>query len=314
MLTRRHIRVKVMQAIYALQKQQPDNLLAIESFINKSSQGMYQLFLLLLSLLVQVQKEAQENLRKNKNKYLATTAEKNPNLKFVNNRVLKLIATRTNLSENLEKYELSNFNSDDKYVSLLLYKILESTTYKHFMSNGLDSFQDDKDFIKTLYKKVIAPNDSLYEYLEEKNITWLDDFPLVNTIIINTLSQLKPYPTNFFSLPELYKDIQDRQFAISLFRNTTDNQEAIIKEIAAKTPNWDKDRIAAIDRILLQMAITEFRYFSSIPVRVTINEYIEIAKEYSTPKSSLFINGVLDRLVKQYSKEGILNKSGRGLM
>lgn len=275
---------------------------------------MYQLFLLLLSLLVQVQKEAQENLRKNKNKYLATTAEKNPNLKFVNNRVLKLIATRTNLSENLEKYELSNFNSDDKYVSLLLYKILESTTYKHFMSNGLDSFQDDKDFIKTLYKKVIAPNDSLYEYLEEKNITWLDDFPLVNTIIINTLSQLKPYPTNFFSLPELYKDIQDRQFAISLFRNTTDNQEAIIKEIAAKTPNWDKDRIAAIDRILLQMAITEFRYFSSIPVRVTINEYIEIAKEYSTPKSSLFINGVLDRLVKQYSKEGILNKSGRGLM
>src|SRR5690606_16683517 len=156
--------------------------------------------------------------------------------------------------------------------------------------------------------------EKLYEYIEDKNLTWLDDLPTINTTILKLLRKAKPSnPDNHF-IPKLYKDSEDKQFAIDLFRKTLLNRTSLNKEIELKTQNWDSDRIATVDFVLLQMAICELKNFPSIPVKVTINEYLEIAKEYSTPKSSVFINGILDKLVKEYEEAGNLNKIGRGLV
>jgi N utilization substance protein B len=153
----------------------------------------------------------------------------------------------------------------------------------------------------------------IYSFLEDSRLTWLDDLPLVNTMIQKQLRQLRD-TDNQLLVPKLYKDIEDKDFAINLYRKTILNYKELTTEFKDKTPNWDPERIAEIDTIILRMAICEILKFSSIPVKVTINEYLEIAKEYSTPKSSIFINGILDNISKNYEKEGKLNKIGKGLL
>ena len=150
--------------------------------------------------------------------------------------------------------------------------------------------------------------------MEDRNLTWLDDLPTVNTTILKLLRKAKVNASENYFTPKLYKDSEDKQFAIDLLKKTLLNRTAIGKEIEQKTKNWDPDRIANVDYVLLQMAICELKNFPSIPVKVTINEYLEISKEYSTPKSSIFINGILDKLVKEYEASGELKKVGRGLM
>ena len=165
-----------------------------------------------------------------------------------------------------------------------------------------------------MFKKIIAPNEKLYNYYEDKKLTWINDYPLVNTAVLKTIRSIKQ-DTTVFVLPEMYRDEEeDSQFAKDLFRKTLKYNPELQEEIEGKTPNWDSERITLIDAILLRMAICELLYFSSIPVKVTINEYLEIAKEYATPKSSGFINGILDNIVKDYKSTNRLNKSGRGLM
>src|SRR5690606_3450406 len=192
--------------------------------------------------------------------------------------------------------------------------IASSDLYKTYLQTRTSDFREDKEFIVDVFKDIIAPNEKLYEYIEDKNLTWLDDLPTINTTILKLLRKAKPSnPDNHF-IPKLYKDSEDKQFAIDLFRKTLLNRTSLNKEIELKTQNWDSDRIATVDFVLLQMAICELKNFPSIPVKVTINEYLEIAKEYSTPKSSVFINGILDKLVKEYEETGTLNKMGRGLV
>ena len=182
------------------------------------------------------------------------------------------------------------------------------------MKTRVSDFKEDKEFIIDVFKDIIAPNTKLYEYIEDKNITWLDDLPTINTAILKLLRKVKSTSPEHHFTPKLYKDLEDKQFAIDLFNKSLLNRRVISKEIEAKTKNWDSERIANLDYVLMQMAICEIKHFSSIPVKVTINEYLEIAKEYSTPKSSIFINGILDKIVKEYESEGVLKKIGRGLM
>jgi N utilization substance protein B len=160
---------------------------------------------------------------------------------------------------------------------------------------------------------VLAPNEKLYDYLEDKRLTWLDDLPLVNMTVLKRLQKMKPSSPESSLLPELFKNEDDKTFGPELLSRTVGNDEFLTEEITKNTPNWDKERIADVDMVLIKMALCEFLKFPSIPVKATINEYLEIAKEYSTPKSSIFINGVLDKLVKEYSKNNTLKKTGRGL-
>ena len=314
MLNRRHIRIKVMQIVYAFKGSESDDLKVLERFLLNSMDSMYDLYLLLLSLMVEVNYKALDYLEKSQKKHLATQEEKNPNRKFVKNEVLKIIRQNVHVKEQLEKRNVNNWKLDDEYVDVIFRELISSDFYKSYMSNELSSFDEDKQFLIDFFKKVVAPNEKLHEYLEDKNITWMDDLPVVNTAIAKLLRKVKPEPSTYYFTPKLFKDSEDKEYAISLLKKTILNSTAFSKEVEGKTQNWDKDRIANIDFVLLKMAICEFTRFPSIPTKVTINEYLEIAKEYSTPKSSVFINGILDKLVKEYELKGTLNKSARGLM
>ncbi|XMO85517.1 transcription antitermination factor NusB [Algibacter sp. AS12] len=314
MLNRRHIRVKVMQTMYAFKGSESDDFSKDQKFLLFSIDNMYNLYLLLVSLLIEVQKRAESDLKKKQNKHLATKEDIDPNRKFVNNKILNLLRDNLPLADQLKAHNINNWDLDSEYVDLIFKDILASDLYKAYMQTRVSDFKEDKNFIVDVFKDIIAPNEKLYDYMEDKNLTWLDDLPTVNTTILKLLRKVKEaMPENYFT-PKLYKDIEDKQFAIDLFKKTLLQSTAINKEIDLKTKNWDTDRIATVDFVLLQMAICELNNFPSIPVKVTINEYLEISKEYSTPKSSIFINGILDKLVKEYEASGKLNKIGRGLM
>ena len=303
-----------MQSIYAMLQSKNTDLDKEDKFLSTSIDNMYHLYLILIGLLIEIRQKSETRIDISKKKYLATNEDINPNVKFVNNMVLKMLQENTMLKHELERKKLNNWKDDNEYVDIIFEDILQSEYYIEYMKITTSSFSEDKKFIIDIYKNVIAVNDKLYDYIEDKNLTWLDDLPLVNTLIIKVLKKLKIESNPSHFLPKLYKDEDDIQFSKDLLKKTVLNDEKLQAEIDGKTPNWDTDRIAEIDSILLKMAICEFLNFPSIPVKVTINEYLEIAKEYSTPKSSIFINGILDKLVKEYGDKKMLNKSGRGLI
>jgi N utilization substance protein B len=314
MLNRRHIRIKVMQTLYAFRGTESDDLKKDEKFLLHSLNSMYDLYLLLISLLIEVNKKAEDYLEKSQKKHLATQEEKNPSRKFINNELILLLKNNELIKTEIEKRKLNYWNLDFEYVDIIFKAILESSIYKDYMNEKTKSFHNDKEFIIEIFKTVIAPNDKLYDYIEDKKLTWIDDLPIVNTSILKLFRKVKPDVIDSFFTPKLFKDEEDKAFAIELFQKTLLNTSKFNKEIAVKTINWDSERLAKMDTVLLQMAICEFQKFPSIPVKVTINEYLEIAKEYSTPKSSNFLNGILDKIVKEYQSNGEHSKVGRGLI
>ncbi|MDT0688701.1 transcription antitermination factor NusB [Salegentibacter sp. F188] len=314
MLTRRHIRVKVMQSLYAFHQSQNDRLATEEKFLKKSMDEMYDLYLLQLNLFVEIRGKAEKFLEKSQQKHLATQEDIDPNKKFLDNKVIQILDENEHLRQAIEDHKITHWKRDDEYVTIVWEEIKNSEIYEEYMETRNSSFKEDKDFVIAIFKQIIAPNEKLYEYLEDKKLTWLDDLPLINTAILKMLQKLKETSADSLKLTKLFKSPEDKEFAIELFRKTYLSDEVLSKEMLGKTPNWDKDRIAEVDMVLIKMAICEFMKFPSIPVKVTINEYLEIAKEYSTPKSSIFINGILDKLSREYKTEGKLNKMGRGLM
>lgn len=314
MLNRRHIRVKVMQSIYAMHQTGSDQLEKEEKFLLYSVENMLDLYLLMLSAVIEIRQKEQEYQEKARTKHLATAEEKNPNKKFIHNAIFNMLAENQSLLQAIEYRKINNWKLNDDYILLLLDEIKKSDLYAAYMKNRVNKFEEDRDFALNLFTDLIASNDKLYDYLEDFKLTWADDIPVVNTQIIKQLKAIKSDKDQTFQVPKLYKDEDDRAFAVDLFRKTVLNENDFVKFYENKTPNWDTERIAEIDTIILKMAICEFLKFPSIPVKVTINEYLEIAKEYSTPKSSIFINGILDNLVKEFQTDGKLNKTGRGLM
>ena len=313
MLTRRHIRTKVMQCIYASKHSNQGNLKNQEVFLNKSMQDMFDLFIVNLNLLTNIQKRAKEFYKQSQKKHLATEEDKSPNLKFIENRLIKKLISSNSLDKINHQKKLDIWALDDEYPALLWEDIRKSDLYSEYLNNEEDSYNADKTFLIKIYQEVIAPNDKLYEYFEDHKLTWIDDLPIVNTNLIRFLKHV-PKNTKDLRFPDLFKNEDDYDFALSLLQKTLLNEDEFSKDIVKNTQNWDKDRIADLDFIMMIMACAELTRFSSIPIKVSINEYLEIAKDYSTPKSSNFINGLLDKIVKQYKSENRLNKTGRGLI
>lgn len=309
MITRRHLRTKVMQALYAQQLDPTDNLATGESWILKSSQDFYLLYITLLDLFRELhscgyalyEKNTKKHLQENKN-------ETNP--KFFSNKALLVLCDNEVLAAQSKKYKLKYWKNHDEYVRLVWDEITASTLYNDYLKTETTSLEDDQDFLVDLFTKVIVPFERLGEFMEEVNISWVDDAPLANTIVRNSLKRIAE-PNSIITV--LYKDEEDRKFSLELFRKVALNKAELIDEIKGRTPNWDSGRIAELDFTLLLMALAELLYFPSIPVNVTINEYLEIAKEYATPKSSMFINGILDRVVKDMTKEKRIHKNIRGM-
>jgi N utilization substance protein B len=264
-------------------------------------------------MLVSLRDQAENFLVVSQKKHLATELEKNPSKTFIDNKVISLISSNEKFKDLIKKRNLNFWKNDSEYVSIIFNELKEKDWYINSISKNDTSFLDDKDLVIKIFKEIIAPNDKLYEYLEDKRLTWLDDFPLVNTLILKMLQKISDKNIHSILIPEVYKNNEDRDYAIQLFQKVILNDDELSKEIDGKTPNWDKERIADLDMIILKMGISEFVHFESIPVKATINEYLEVAKEYSTPKSSIFINGILDKIVKDLKEAGKLNKIGRGL-
>ncbi|MFB0904077.1 MAG: transcription antitermination factor NusB [Nonlabens sp.] len=311
MLTRRQLRIKVMQAVFSFQRQGPEDLKDLEKFINSSMTQSYTLFLYMTQLLVKIHEVAVDKHTK-KQQRISKSVEHNPSRQLIDNRILLKLRESEVLKDALKQRNLSPWELDSKYVENLYFKIQESKTFVVYAMDEETSVKKDLKFLTYIYEDIIAPSDELLDYLEDINITWTDDYPLVNSTIIQFLRKVKP--TKDVVLPPLFKDQEDAKFTMSLFRKTILNIDELSSRIEGKTPNWDKDRIAQIDLVLIMMAQAEFLYFADIPVKVTLNEYLEIAKDYSTPKSANFINGILDNLLKEFQETDQLNKIGRGLM
>jgi|TARA_B110001452_G_scaffold267583_1_gene278238 N utilization substance protein B len=302
-----------LQSIYALRQSNNPDLEKQEKFLFYSIDQMLDLYALSLQLLVEMRKADRKFLVTSQQKHLATSEEKNFSTTFLDNKVLALIEQNEDLSNYIENKKLNYWDLDGEYVTILLKDLRAKDFYKEYILKQNTSFKEDQDFLVSLFKKVIAPSDKYYEYIEDKRLTWVDDFPIVNTALAKMLAKISEKNVSTILLPELYKNQDDKQYAKQLFTKVVLNDEKLSQEIEGKTPNWDKERIAEMDMIILKMGIAEFLHFPSIPVRATINEYLEIAKEYSTPKSSIFINGILDKLVKEFETSKKLNKIGRGL-
>lgn len=312
MVNRRHIRIKVMQSVYAILQSKSDNLIKEENFLLFNVQKAIDLYVLQMQLFVEVKNLALEHLEIKKKKHLATAEEKNPSLNFIQNEVIQAIENSNQINEYISQKKLNNWSNDREYVRVIWDAIQKSEIYKDYINLNSTSLKEDKDFIKNIFKEIIAPNEKLIDYYESINLGWVDDLPLVNTTVLKTIKQLNK--SSSFSLKDLEVKKDDLDFLIDLFQKTILHHEEFTEDIDDKTPNWDTDRIADIDLILIKMALTEFLYFPSIPTKVTINEYIELAKDYSTTKSSYFINGVLDKLLKNYNELDRLQKIGRGLL
>ncbi|WP_308420179.1 transcription antitermination protein NusB [Psychroflexus planctonicus] len=313
MLTRRHIRAKVMQSIYAFKQSKSEQLNQEEKFLKKSMEDMYDLFLLNLQLLVEIQNKAEKYLEIVQKKHLATAEERNPNLKFLSNLVIEKLKDSDALINELEKRKLKHWHLDDEYPAAIWDSLRTSEIYESYVQTHTNDFKEDKEFVVQFFKKIVAPTDRLYDYYEDQKLTWVDDLPIVNTSILKFLQKIKANDENL-SIPSLFKNFDDEQFGKQLFQKTMLNEDEYLADVKGKTPGWDQDRYAELDRVLITMGLCEFVKFPSIPVKVTINEYLELAKEYSTPRSSIFINGVLDKLAKEYKASGKINKIGRGLM
>lgn len=303
-----------MQSIYAMHQNGSDNLEGQEKFLFYSIDAIQDLYLLMISAILEMAKKEKVFLQLSSQKYLATPQERNPNNKFINNAIFQLLEENNSLSIALENRKVTSWNIHEEYINLLLNELKSSALYEKYMSNSVNSFEEDKQFVIDLFTEIIVPNEKIYEFLEDDKLTWIDDIPVVNTHIIKQLKAIKSSTDENFRVPKLFKDADDKDFVKDLFRKTVLNEKELAKEFETKTPNWDMERIAEIDTIILKMAICELLKFPSIPVKVTLNEYLELAKEYSTPKSSIFINGILDNLVKEFQTNKKMIKTGRGLM
>jgi len=314
MLNRRYLRVKVLQALYAFESSNTD-LDVGEKNMLKSINDIRDLYYYMLELVSNVVEMARRNMEQNKEKQLPTEEDLNPNLKFIENKIVAILEENVEFQRQVEARKISWAVESDN-VKKLWRMIRDSEEYAEHMADSATGFQQDKEFLIKIFKQFIAEFEILHEYLEDRSIYWHDDLELVCINVVKTLNQLKQDTSPDRSiLLDLYKDKEDDiKFVKDLYRRTILNHETLSELIDANTANWELERIAKLDVILMKMALCEMLYFSSIPVKVTLNEYVELAKNYSTPNSRMFVNGVLDKLAIQLKDEGKLVKTGRGLI
>ncbi len=301
MLNRRHLRVKVLQSLYAYYQSHNEDLVTGEKELMLSIEKIYDLYLHQLLLLAELADEEERIIEENLNKHLPTSEDLNPNRRFAENECLKRLRNNEKLLKDARERHVNWEGNKD-----LVRKIAHSLRQQQFYHNHLESeetgFDDDARFVIRVLKKTIMPFENLHAFYEEKSIYWLVDWELVNKMVIKTLKNATESGGNI-QIMELFKDPSDKVFTKELFKRTILNHEESDKIISTKTKNWDVERIALMDMIIMQMALTEILKFPEIPVKVSLNEYIELSKMYSTPKSKVFVNGVLDKLVEDLVRD-----------
>jgi N utilization substance protein B len=314
MLNRRHLRIKVLQLLYAYFQSEEDNFPKAEKELMLTIERMYDMYLYLLLSLSELKRAAENKVADKKKKIRPSEDDLHPNLKFVDNQLIKIIENSTSLNALCEKRKINWMGVENQELFRKMFQhTLENETYFDFLHNNLNGFEEDRAFALSIFKEDIANSELLYSFFEEKSINWLDDLDLCCSMVLKSLKGIK-IEEEFTPMPLFKENDDEKEFVIELFRKTIINNEENEKLIAELAENWELDRIAKMDMFLLKMGLTELQIFPSIPTKVTLNEYIEISKFYSTPKSNLFINGILDKAIGKLTLAKKIVKTGRGLI
>ena len=313
MISRRIIRVKVLQILYSFFKSDSDSIQRSEKELIFSVDKTFELYHYLLLLLIDIADYAQVKIEVAKNKNFPLPEEINPNTRFVDNPIILQLKESEDLIAYIQRHKLSWVNYPE-LIKNLYNEIKSSEVYSDYMNSEDISYKDHKDFIINFFGEFISKSELLCQILEEKSIYWNDDLEFVFNIVVKTISKFKVNRSTSKELIKMYKNDEDKDFIIDLYRKSILGFEANQKLIHEYTKNWELDRIAFMDILIMSQAITEAINFESIPVKVSLNEYIEIAKYYSTHKSNTFINGVLDKIFEHLKKENKIKKIGRGLI
>lgn len=313
MISRRIIRTKVLQVLYAYYSSEEKSINNTEKELFFCIHKTYDLYHYLFALVIDIADYAESRIEIKRNKHQPTHEDLHPNTKFVSNLFINQLRSNRQLNAYLNQTKLSWVNHPELIKELYLIMI-ESEIYNEYVSSEIRSYADDRKFIEKIFNKIFLVSEELYEVLEEQSIYWNDDIEFVISVITKTIKKFNEYSDSDQRLMPMYKDDEDRVFAKELFRKSILNHDELQALIKVHSSNWDVERIAFMDVLMMQLAITEFLYFPSIPTKVTMNEYIELSKFYSTEKSRNFINGILDKTLKDLKKEGKINKAGRGLV
>ncbi|NOQ24494.1 MAG: transcription antitermination factor NusB [Bacteroidales bacterium] len=313
MVSRRLLRIKTLQICYAYLKSSEQSINQAEKELFFSIQKFYDLYHYLILLVLDISDFAEAKIELSKLKRLPSEEDLNPNTKFINNRLIKLLKENEDLKKYLNDQKLNWVN----YPELIknLYNIMrESEIYLNYMSSDARSFNEDKKFISDIFLKIIINHEPLYQNLEEQSIFWNDDTEFVIGMIMKSIKSFKASSDETEKLMTLFTNEEDRDFVKRLFRKAIINHKEYQELVAKFITNWDVERVAFMDIVVMSLAVAEMVEFSEIPIKVSLDEYIEIAKFYSTQKSNVFINGILDKIIDHLKKEGKIKKIGRGLI
>jgi len=317
MLSRRHLRIKVLQAVYAYFQNGDAKLSNGEKQLLASVDKIHELFIHQLSFLIEIRDFAHNRIEDSKKKFFPTEEDLDPNMKFVNNRVLKQIEENREFRRLHDKLKI-NWSEEDSTVRKAFLAMRDSGFYQKYMSGSEDSYEGDSELLLRIVKKILTEFELLEYHYESRSVFWaFDSYHTTNLMVIKYLKSLKPGDNSEKPLPEMIDNgegQEDRQFMIDLFRKTILHSDEYAELIDEKARNWELERIALMDIILIKMALAELLEFPSIPVKVTLNEYIDISKYYSSAKSKVFINGILDKLIVDLKEKKMIKKTGRGLL
>lgn len=319
MINRTSLRIKVLQALYAYMESGEDTPEKGVNHLMESIDKMRDLFVWQLSFLIETKRFAENRIEENKRKNFPTQEDLNPNMRYVNNRIIQRLEDNKDLAKEEQRLKINWADHQD--IIRGYYNMMRNTEeYAQYMNDKNDDFIHDKKFITTMISKYFADLEVLQDYYEEKSIFFVDDYHLVSAMLLKFINDMKENFDEYSLLPKMYRiekdDVNNKDFAVTLFRETLSHYDEYGKLIGdnVNEKKWEKERICVMDMIILRMAITEFLRLPYVPVKVSMNEYIEISKYFSTPKSKIFVNGILDKVLKKLKEDNAINKKGAGLI
>lgn len=313
MLNRRHIRLKIMQYLYASEISDFEDTKQHYKNLSNSIHSIHDLYLLYISLLIEIFKKAVNKYKISHESVSGNISDIYSNEKFSKNQFLKQIFSNSRILELISSKDFINWDIDYKFANLIYDNIIHSDIYSTYLGYEKKSYKIDLKFVQDIFKEIIVKDEKFQSFVEEKNIYWMDDYPLVNTLLLKLFKNVTENSLGELFYFKLFSNIPDKKYFDDLANLSLKNFESNNQLINKYITNWDLDRLAKIDLVIINLAITELVNFKEIPIKVSLNEYIEISKDYSTEKSSLFINGILDKIVKDLVNNNSLIKEGRGL-
>jgi N utilization substance protein B len=313
MISRRQLRIKALQTLYAYYKTGGEDMDRSEKELHFNIEKAYTLYQYLLLLVIDLVLYAESRIELARNKRIPTQEDLHPNTRFIDNRLIGQLRNNDHLLKYVDSNKL-NWANNPELIREIYNLLVDSEDYKQYMTAGSNGYSEDKKLVTFIYTHLVFPNELLGSILEEQSIYWNDDLEFITSMIVKTIKKFKEEDGPDKPLMQLYKNQEDRDFVVRLFRLSILHREEYMGYIKENTRNWDLERIAFMDILIMQMAIAELVGFPSIPTKVTLNEYLDISKFYSTSKSNVFINGVLDKVVMQMKEERKIVKTGRGLI